>query len=118
MKCFGSFSSFWVNPSIFLWTATDDAKETNTGLVSDGGSGRSLLRVAGGCGRGLSRQCVHGPQELVGDAPGLSEPTEQGAVNRGRVVSDGVLAGKEQARNGLWKKKKRINQMLNFYILT
>lgn len=109
--CLRSFSSFWVNHSIYLGTATD---KTNTGLVSDGGSGRSLLRIAGGCGRGLSRQRVHGSQELIGDATGLSEPAEQGAVNRGRVVSDGVLAGKEQARNRLWKKK--IKKFIYIYI--
>lgn len=67
----------------------------------DGGGGLGLLRVAGGCGRGLSGECVHGTQELVGDASCLAETAEQGAVNRGRVVPDGVLPGEEEARDRL-----------------
>jgi len=61
----------------------------------------SLLRVAGGCGRGLSGERVHGAQELVGDASGFAEPAEQGAVHRGGVVPDRVLPGEEEARHRL-----------------
>lgn len=65
------------------------------------GSRLSLRRVAGGRGSGLSGKRVHGAQELVGDAPGFPEAAEQGAVNCGGVVSDGVLAGEEEAGDGL-----------------
>lgn len=75
------------------------------GTVSDTGGGLGLLRVAGGCGGGLPGERVHGTEELVCDASGLAEPAEQGAVNRGRVIPDGVLAGEEQTRDGLRGKR-------------
>lgn len=75
--------------------------------MSGAGGGRSLLRVAGGGGRGLSGEGVHGAQELVGDASGLAEPAEEGAVDRGGVIPDGVLAGEEQTRDGLREREKK-----------
>lgn len=76
--------------------------------TSGAGGGLRLLRVAGGCGSGLPGQRVHGAQELVGDASGLAEAAEQGTVDRGGIVPDGVLTGEEEARNrlaGVWKKE-------------
>lgn len=71
------------------------------GEFSDAGGGLSLLRVAGGRGGGPSGKSVHGTQELVRDAAGLTEPAEQGAVNRGGVIPDGVLPGEEESRDRL-----------------
>lgn len=65
------------------------------------GGGLSLRRVAGSCGSGLSGKCVHGTKELIRDASGLAQPAEEGAVDSGGVVPDGVLSGKEQTRDGL-----------------
>lgn len=65
-----------------------------------------LLWVAGSCGRGLSGQRVHGTQELVGDASGLTEPAEQGAVDRGGVIPDRVLPGEEETRDRLRGREK------------
>lgn len=76
---------------------------TEAALDSRGGLG--LLRVVGGGGCGLSGECVHGAQELVSDASCLSEPAEQGAVNCGWVIPDGVLTGKEQARDRLRRRE-------------
>lgn len=63
--------------------------------------GLSLRRVAGGCGRGLSGECVHGTQELICNTSCLAEPTEQGAVDCSRVIPDGVLPGEEETRDRL-----------------
>lgn len=65
-----------------------------------------MLRVAGGRGRGLARKRVHGAQELIRDAAGLAQPAQQGAVDRGGVISDGVLPGEEEAWDGLTETKK------------
>ena len=98
--------SFWV--CIFSLTARVlSVQEPGEAVSSDGGGGLSLLRVAGCCGRGLSGKRVHGAQELIGDASGLAEPAEQGAVNRGRVVPDRVLPGEEETRHGLRGGKKK-----------
>lgn len=70
-------------------------------MLSDRGGGLGLLRVGGGRGRGLSWECVHGAQELVGDASCLAEPAEQSAVDGGRVVSDRVFAAEEEPGDGL-----------------
>lgn len=69
--------------------------------ISDAGGGLSLLRVAGGCGSGLSGKRVHGTQELICNASGLTEPAEQGAVDCGGVIPDGVLPGEEETRDRL-----------------
>lgn len=69
--------------------------------ISDAGGGLSLLRVAGGCGSGLPGKRVHGTEELICNASGLTEPTEQGAVDCGRVIPDGVLSREEETRNRL-----------------
>lgn len=71
------------------------------GNISDSGGRLGLLRVAGGCGRGLTGQRVHGAQELIRDAASLAEPAEQGAMDCGGVISDGVLPGEEEARDRL-----------------
>lgn len=71
----------------------------------DTGGGLNLLGVAGGCGRGLSGKGVHGTQELICDASGLAQPAEQGAVDGGWVISDGVLPSKEETGNRLWAKR-------------
>lgn len=77
------------------------------GNISDGGGRLGLLRVAGGGGRGLARERVHGAQELIRDAAGLAQPAEQGAVDCGGVISDGVLPGEEEAWDGLKGRKKK-----------
>lgn len=76
-------------------------------MVSDAGGGLRLLRVAGSCGSGLSGQRVHGTQKLICDAPGLTEPAEQGAVNCGWVIPDGVLTSKEQTGDRLKGEEKK-----------
>lgn len=77
------------------------------GNISDSGGRLGLLGVAGGCGRGLARKRVHGAQELIRDAAGLTQPAEQGAVDCGGVISDGVLPGEEEAWDGLKERKER-----------
>lgn len=74
-------------------------------VILDTGGGLNLLGVAGGCGRGLSGKGVHGTQELICDASGLAQPAEQGAVDCGWVISDGVLPSKEETRNRLRAKR-------------
>lgn len=41
--------------------------------------------------------CIRTSQELVSDSPSLSQTTEQCPVNRGGIVSNGVLPGKEES---------------------
>lgn len=65
-----------------------------------------MLRVAGASGSGLSGKCVHGTEELICDAAGLSKTTEECPVNCSRIVSDGVLTSEEETRDRLQKKKK------------
>lgn len=77
------------------------------GNISDGGGRLGLLRVAGGCGRGLTGKRVHGAQELIRDAAGLTQPAEQGAVDCGGVISDGVLPGEEEAWDRLTERNGR-----------
>lgn len=66
-----------------------------------------MLRVAGASGSGLSGKCVHGTEELICDAAGLSKTTEECPVNCSRIVSDGVLTSEEETRDRLQKKKKK-----------
>ena len=75
--------------------------------MSDAGGGLSLLRVAGSCRSGLSGKSVHGTEELICDATGLAEPAQQGTMNCGRVIPDGVLTGEEQTRDRLGGKEKK-----------
>lgn len=79
-------------------------------------SGLGLWRVAGSCGRSLSRECVHGSQELICDASSLPESTEEGTVDCGGVISDGVLPGEEKARHGL--KGKEEKTLISLTLLT
>lgn len=66
-----------------------------------------MLRVAGASGSGLSGKCVHGTEELICDAAGLSKTTEECPVNCSRIVSDGVLTSEEETRDRLQKKKNK-----------
>lgn len=66
-----------------------------------------MLRVAGASGSGLSGKCVHGTEELICDAAGLSKTTEECPVNCSGIVSDGVLTSEEETRDRLQKKKKK-----------
>lgn len=79
--------------------------------ISDAGGGLSLLRVAGGCGSCLSGQRVHGTQELIRNASGLSEPAEQGAVDCGGVIPDGVLPREEETRDRLRAKEENHSEI-------
>lgn len=76
------------------------------GTMSDARGGLSLLRVAGGCRSGLSGKRVHGTEELICDATGLAETAQQGAVDCGRVIPDGVLTSEEQTRDRLGGKER------------
>lgn len=100
MNLWNVFTVFMFNPAGFCRNAWATLRSCGSG-ASDGGGGLRLLRVASGGGRGLSGQRVHGAQELVGDPAGLAKAAQQGAVNGGRVVSDGVLTGEEEPRDGL-----------------
>lgn len=66
-----------------------------------------MLRVAGASGSGLSGKCVHGTEELICDAAGLSKTTEECPVNCSRIVSDGVLTSEEETRDRLQKEEKK-----------
>lgn len=113
-RSFRNINSLWV--CIFSLTAIVGPtvlQELGEAVSSDGGGGLSLLRVAGGCGRGLSGKCVHGTQELICDASGLAEPAEQGAVDCGRVVPDRVLPGEEETRHGLREGKTYLTSVLD-----
>lgn len=66
-----------------------------------------MLRVAGASGSGLSGKCVHGTEELICDAAGLSKTTEECPVNCSRIVSDGVLTSEEETRDRLQKKRNK-----------
>lgn len=73
-----------------------------------------MLRVAGASGSGLSGKCVHGTEELICDAAGLSKTTEECPVNCSRIVSDGVLTSEEETRDRLQKKKKKKRFEISF----
>lgn len=66
---------------------------------------RRLLDAGGGLwvwiGCGLARHSVHGSQELICDPSCLPQSTQQSAVNRSGVVSNGVFTREEQTWNRL-----------------
>lgn len=69
---------------------------------------RGLLR--GDAGRGLARQRVHGPQELVCNPSCFSQPAQQSTMDCGWVVTDRMFSSKEESRNRLFQEKIRENQ--------
>lgn len=73
-----------------------------------------MLRVAGASGSGLSGKCVHGTEELICDAAGLSKTTEECPVNCSRIVSDGVLTSEEETRDRLQKEEKKKGFEISF----
>lgn len=56
---------------------------------------------------GLARQGVHGPQELVCNPSGFSQPTQQSTMDSGWVVTDCMFSSKEESWNWLFQERKK-----------